>query len=229
MLNNLKTAALSAAALVVGFAATGASSAQAANSVPATPPNYHFPGSLDEGYLFDTWGGLLNPGLIVGFNPQPDPPGEPSLTVFDHTVIEIHQPSGGGAYNFVLDFPGLTGALLPAVDQPDSDGITSFTFEYGGRTFTVGLSFAGPGDAGSWTWGAFNPQPDPPGAFEFYAIGFDAPDPTVRITLQENGKSLDVAAAPEPSTWGMMLMGFVGLGLAARHASRKRYGAVLRA
>jgi hypothetical protein len=27
---------------------------------------------------------------------------------------------------------------------------------------------------------------------------------------------------PEPSTWAMMAIGFVGLGLAARHAARKR-------
>jgi hypothetical protein len=182
-------------------------------------------GSAGPGYLFDTWGGTVNPGLIVGFNPQPDPPiggPSPTLSIFDQTQIQIVQ-TGYGQFGFVIAFPGLTGLLLPAV-KPNSDGKTSLSFtDDNGNVFNVGLAFAGPGDAGSWTWGAFNPQPDPPGVWAAYQITFaGGPDPSVSLTLQENGKYLSLGAAPEPSTWAMMLIGFAGLGLAGRRASRKR-------
>jgi hypothetical protein len=176
---------------------------------------------LGKVYQFDTLGGTINPGLIVGFNPQPDPPGEPTLNIGDHN-IKISQPVGG-LFSFVIAFTGLPGLLLPAVDQPNADGKTNFTFEYGGNHFNVGLTFAGPGPAGDWTWGAFNPQPDPPGVFDAYAIQFAGlNDPFVTVTLQENGGYLNLVAAPEPSTWAMMLIGFSALGLAGRRAARKR-------
>jgi hypothetical protein len=206
----------------------GSQGARASFSIPPSSgisPNYDL-GSAGPGYLFDTWGGTVNPGLIVGFNPQPDPPigwPSPTLSIFNQTQIQIVQ-TGFGQFGFVIAFPGLTGLLLPAVDKPNSDGITSLSFtDDNGNVFNVGLAFAGPGDAGSWTWGAFNPQPDPPGVWAAYQITFaGGPDPSVSLTLQENGKYLNLGAAPEPSTWAMMLIGFAGLGLAGRRASRKR-------
>ena len=36
---------------------------------------------------------------------------------------------------------------------------------------------------------------------------------------------LDFVAVPEPSTWAMILLGFVGLGFAGRRASRRQAAA----
>jgi hypothetical protein len=206
------------------LAIMGSQAAQAVNGAipPGKPPNFDL-GSSNLGYLFDTWGGWANPGVIVGFNPQPDPPGKPVLDIFDHTQIRIVQP-GAGPFNFVIAFPGMAGLLLPAVAPPNVDGRTSFGFEYGGNVYDIGLAFAGPGPAGSWTWGAFNPQPDPPGIWESYQISFRGYDPSVAVTVSENGKYLNVGVAPELSTWAMMLIGFAGLGLAGRRAARKSAG-----
>ena len=203
-----------------------ASPAATASTVGATfPPNYMFPDSADVGYRFNVLGGTFNPGLIVGFNPQPDPPGMPTLDLIGGHEIRISQPDVGpgmaNMFDFVLSFPGLPGELLPAVDKPDSDGVTGVTFEYRSDMFTAVIGFSGPGEAGSWTWGAFNPQPDPPGDWGAYQIQFAGGDPSVTLNLYENDNPLSVAAAPELATWLMMLLGFVGLGFLGRHASRR--------
>ncbi len=81
---------LSLAALTVLGAATEAN----ASVVPERAPTY---------FSLATSGGLQNPGIIVGFNPQPDPPGEPlpslDLTNPDHLVVT---ESYGTTFNFVL-------------------------------------------------------------------------------------------------------------------------------
>ena len=51
--------------------------------------------------------------------------------------------------------------------------------------------------------------------------GFDVDD--IRFGV---GEQVVVPGAPEPSTWAMMVIGFVGLGIAGRRVARKRAGAV---
>ncbi len=203
----------SLAALTVLGAATEAN----ASVVPERAPTY---------FSLATSGGLQNPGIIVGFNPQPDPPGEPlpslDLTNPDHLVVT---ESYGTTFNFVLSFLGLPGLLLPAVQQPSYDAdidrwTTNFGFEYGGKTFGVDLEFSGPGS--SITWAAFNPQPDPPGDVAGYTIGFAA-DASVGVQIQENGSALSFTSVPEPSAWAMMGLGFAALGafsLRSRRSAR---------
>ncbi len=92
-------------------------------------------------------GGELNPGVIVGFNPQPDPPGFPTLDLANPFEPALVQPAGPATFDFVMSFTGLPGVLLPAVQMPGTDGVTAFTFEYGGRAFDVAVSFSGPGES----------------------------------------------------------------------------------
>ncbi len=191
---------------LVALTVLGAATETNASVVRERAPTY---------FSLATAGGLQNPGIIVGFNPQPDPPGEPlpslDLTNPDHLVVT---ESYGTTFNFVLSFLGLPGLLLPAVQQPSYDAdisqwTTNFGFEYGGKSFGVDLEFSGPGS--SITWDSFNPQPDPPGDVASYTIGFAA-DASVGIQIQENGSNLSFSAVPEPSTWAMMGLGFAALG-----------------
>ncbi len=210
---------LSLAALTVLGAATETS---AAVVVPGTPPNYTFPDGT-SGFALATFGGVLNPGILVGFNPQPDPPGAPlpslDLAVRDHPVVT---ESYGTTFSFVLSVGGGPGLLLPAVQKPSYDAdigkfITNYGFEYGGKSFEVDLEFSGPGS--SITWSAFNPQPDPPGDIASYAIGFTG-DASVGIQIQENGKNLSFSAMPERSTWAMMGLGFAAVGVISLRSRR---------
>jgi hypothetical protein len=68
------------------------------------------------------------------------------------------------------------------------------------------------------------------GALGMYVVGFlDTYAPGIIATANSgalfetgNGNTINpVAAVPEPSTWGMMLLGFVGLALAFRQRRRK--------
>jgi len=169
--------------------------------------------------LLETSGGVLNPGVIFAFNPQPDPPGIPILDLADRFEPVLIQPgAGGGTYDFVMSFVGLPELLLPAVQKPDVDGVTDFTFDYAGHAFEVGLTFSNPGAIRDWE--SFNPQPDPPGLWFGEAITYAAEDPRVAITVFEDGSQLKFTV-PEPSTWALMGLGFATLGLLAyRKASQ---------
>jgi hypothetical protein len=58
--------------------------------------------------------------VIVGFNPQPDPPGIPTLDLANAFKPKFIQPPGtGAAFDFVLSFVGLPGVLLLAVQKPN--------------------------------------------------------------------------------------------------------------
>ena len=69
---------------------------------------------------------------------------------------------------------------------------------------------------------SFNPQPDPPGIWFADAITFAATgDPSVSFSLSEDRSSLRFVAAPEPSTWVLMGLGFAVLSvLVHRRAAR---------
>jgi len=167
----------------------------------------------------ETSGGAFNPGVIVAFNPQPDPPGIPTLDLSDRYRPLLTQPGGPGTYLFVMSFTGLPGLLLPAVQSPNADGVTDFTFDYGGHAFDVGIAFFGPGAISNWV--SFNPQPDPPGIWFADAITFaGVGDPRVSFTITEDGSRL-AFSTPELSTWALMGLGFAALGvLAYRRGAR---------
>src|SRR5271165_5193616 len=129
--------------------------AQAASN-PYYLPNYTFP-DLITGFHVFTAGGVLNPGVLVGFNPQPDPPGTPlpylDLSIGTRPVITSEcdgsvKGACDGSFRFELSFTGLNltgGLLLPAVQKPDADGITQAEFTADGSVFVLTMLFSGPG------------------------------------------------------------------------------------
>jgi hypothetical protein len=175
----------------------------------------------------ETSGGVLNPGVIFAFNPQPDPPGIPILDLADRYEPVLIQPgAGGGTYVFVMSFVGLPGLQLPAVQRPDIDGVTDFTFDYADHVFEVGLAFSNPGAVGDWE--SFNPQPDPPGVWFSDAITYAAGDPHVAITVFEDGSQLKFAV-PEPATWTLMGLAFAWLGTLGYRRAKRSLALVSRA
>jgi hypothetical protein len=178
------------------------------------PPNYTFPDQI-SGFHLNTRGGDLNPGVLLGFNPltetshTPDPLLDLS-NPFDPKAIQL---GDGSVFKFELALTGLGhdgGLLLPAVQKPDLAGLTRVEFTADGSVFVLTLGFSGPGGVSSWV--SFNPQPDPPGDFMAYEVGFGG-DATVGLQLTENGSKLSFASAPEPSTWALMGIGFAALGV----------------
>ena len=205
---------------LVGLAALAAPGVAGAALNAYYPPNYVFPDGI-TGFALQTSGGPINPGVLVGFNPQPDPPGtpEPFLDLANSLRPSITQEADGSVFKFELSFTGLdAGLLLPAVQQPNADGNTNFRFVLAdGSVFVADLTFSGPGGVSSWD--SFNPQPDPPGSPIGYTVDFGG-DAGVALQLSENGVPLSFAAVPEASTWALLGLGFAAVGGLARRKRR---------
>jgi hypothetical protein len=215
----LKPAASVSAALLALALAAGAH----AGTTPGAAPNYSFPDG-SRGFAFTTTGGLLNPGVLVGFNPQPDPPGfggSRDLTAGASQVTQIATPLNNTGYGFLIALLGVGAGKEPLPPAPNGDGNTALTFLADGSVFRLVLNFAGPGSAIDWA--AFNPQPDPPGVWFGAQFGYPAAgDPVVTFSLAENGQplSLSLAPVPEPAAWALMLIGAAGVGAVARARAR---------
>ncbi len=221
----IAAAALFAAATPAGAAGIG----------PTFGPNYTFPDGSpgfalnallpavqDTGFVGNN---ILNPEVLVGFNPQPDPPGTPPtfLSLTDPTAPIFTSLSPGVTYGFVISFINFTppdpcDMTLP---MPGADGKTGFSCS--GLTGDVtnsldaALTFTGPGGVVDWV--AFNPQPDPPGdvaAYDGNVPGRCECDP---CRSASTAAPLDFALVPEPNA--LSLFGTALIGLAAwRHRRR---------
>lgn len=221
-----------AAAVAVGAVSLCAAGSASAALNAYRPPNYNFPSGF-QGFQLESHGGTFNPGVLVGFNPQPEPPidacdcahNPPSdltgITLRDPTRPTLNNPADGGAFDFLIALLDLgDGSVLPAVQMPNGDGFTGFNTDVNGHHIVMQLQFGG-SEVTSWSWGAFNPQPDPPGDWGGGVIGF-AGDPfmSFRLIVDDHLESFSMAGAPEPGSWALMLTGFFGAGLALR--SRRR-------
>ncbi|MGZ3375561.1 MAG: PEP-CTERM sorting domain-containing protein [Phenylobacterium sp.] len=213
-----------AAALVLSAGAANAAKAD----LPGFAPNYTF-GDGAKGFALTTSGGPINPGVIVGFNPQPDPPGFGDrgalIGLLNPADPLLFSPAVGGSFTFLIGLlmPG-DGSVLPLPDAPNADGRTGRRYLIDDHVIDIGLFFSGPTSIDPGSWVGFNPQPEPPGdvlgvGFSFQAQG----DPYAGFNISIDGKPLDFALAPgvpEPAAWSLMLLGFTGLG--AKLRSRRR-------
>jgi PEP-CTERM motif len=221
---------LAATALAAGFSLAAAGAAKASDTNPELfAPNYTFPdGAL--GFELVSSGGPINPGVIVGFNPQPDPPGDGDdgalIGLLRPADPELISPSLGGAFTFTLALQDLgDGSVIPLPSAPNSDGFTSLRDEIDGHTISITLQF-GPDQVNPDTWGGFNPQPIPPGdvldgSFQFASNV----DPFMSFQIDVDGSPLSFSLAPgvpEPQAWALMLLGFGGAGAVLRSRRRQR-------
>lgn len=132
-----------------------------------------------------------------------------------------------------MSFVGIGSPIFAPASAPDSRGETSFQFTVGSHTFNVLLAFSV--DAGwtigSWGWGAFNPQPEPPGNFvtmQFQALPEVAltqalVDPEMSFRILEDGSPLDLSLSPTPVPAALPLFasGLGGFGLLQWRRRRK--------
>jgi hypothetical protein len=193
-------------------------------------PNYTFPAGL-PGFSLATFGGPVNPGILVGFNPQPDPPGVngdlvPAVTPtflnlrdpFRPTLENAGEQGAWSLHFWIQDFGD--GSVTPP-PAPNSDGFVSFRHVLGDHVFDITFD-VGPGPVDPASWVGFNPQPDPPG--KGFGVAFDfvgRADPFFAFSIDVDGKPLSFSATPEPAGWAVMLAGF-GLAGAALRARRRR-------
>ena len=135
-------------ALFVRFFAMAAIVAPTIADAATLLPAYTFPDG-SAGFEFRTSGGITNPGVLVGFNPQPDPPGFPATTadLGDPTSPVFDQTAGAAAYLVTVSLllPGTPSLLLPAVLEADGsvrvtcDGSVAKACD--GSVFKLSLAF----------------------------------------------------------------------------------------
>ena len=198
-----------------------------ANAVELLPA-FTFPDG-SAGFEFRTSGGITNPGVLVGFNPQPDPPGVPVLP----TTADLRDPASPlfdqttGAATYLLTvsllLPGTPSLLLPAVQEGDGsvkvtcDG--SVTKACDGSVFKLSLTFPA-ADVTSWTLPPDTEGFNPSGLYFQYLATFRG-EPTFALSITENESPLTFSPVPEPATWGLMAVGFVSLGAFAMRRRAK--------
>jgi PEP-CTERM motif len=211
-------------ALLVRFFALAAIVAPTIAGAAELLPAYTFPDG-SAGFEFRTSGGITNPGVLVGFNPQPDPPGFPTTTadLRDPTSPVFDQATGTSAYLVTVSLllPGTPSLLLPA--DLEADGSVRVTCDGSvakacdGSVFQISLAF--PADDVT-SWSSFNPQPDPPGIYFSYLATFRGA-PTFALSITDGGNPLTFSPVPEPATWALMAVGFVSLGAFAMRRRTK--------
>lgn len=217
------TAIAGAATMAALFAASAGPAAASQTAVSLSGP---LPGDL---HYFSTYGtGLVNPAVLVGFNPQPDPPGTPPTTVdlVNPLAPSITQP-GAGEFTILFGMHGASAgdpySLVSPAGAPNSDGITSFFMTGDGSVFKVSFDISG--YQGGWV--GFNPQPDPPGDWADGTVGYAFQgDPMVTWTVDigsfdANGAFvgqglLGFSEVPEPFTAALLLAALPGLAATRR-------------
>jgi hypothetical protein len=224
MLGAFQMNVLTKLAATAGLAMVLAGPVQAADG-SVRPVNYTFPNGA-QGFALTGHGGPINPGILVGFNPQPDPPGDtaaPTIDLSDRLTPVITNLAESQGWQFQLAITGFgDGSVIP-LPTFNPDGFHSTRAVLGEHVFLIGLLF-GPGVVDRGSLVGFNPQPDPPGdvlAGQFNFEGAADPFMAFRITMDGTPLSFTYDAVPEPTEWALLIMGFglVGSVLRRRQAA----------
>lgn len=204
--------------------------------------------SWSEAFALRGSGGLVDPVLLVGFDPQPDPPGArsdlglllpaaPTLT-----LRGVSDPPGGRQFFdvfFGLLLPAAPGLLLPylpfdLVPDPIASAPTRTlhlrAVDRAGATLVdIFVDFAstsgGVLDGASAV--AFDPQPEPPGDFplgQAFGLNFAMTSLSdVALTLRmSDAAGAAISFAPVPAPGGVVLLAGALTGLAMTRRRRDR-------
>lgn len=179
-------------------------------------------------FTLETAGGFTNPLLIVGFNPQPEPPnpGVPTIDfsrdftestiTFTGLEAEDFDPRVGTSDMEIVFFINEADARMgieptPFLDSPtttveifDSAGFIAYTLSLTTSTSSGGSPLAAV---------AFNPQPEPPG---FKGVGFmidtytSFSDVYLSFSLTDSaGNALTFTDVPGPAPVALLAIGLV--------------------
>jgi hypothetical protein len=190
-----------------------------------------------EAFALQSRGAGLDPAVLVGFDPQPEPPvtGRAALDLTDRTAPllilrdQSNPPGGLQLFDFFLAVDvGQTIAIVPCILPSDLE--PRLELEVRADTATGPILFAVFADFSTSSGGlvdpasvvGFDPQPDPPGEFGAsfgLTLAFDRlSDVQVRFAMAPaGGAPLAFTQVPEPSAVALL-----GLGVAMCAASRRR-------
>jgi hypothetical protein len=182
----------------------------------------------DHAFALQSSGGIVNPAVLVGFNPQPEPPASVTELSFDYPpdpvlLLRDQRNPPGGMQMFdvflALGVPAVQFMFTdPALPRTGGSTVHTRATSLGGDVafdvfFDISSSSGGMIDPGSLV--GFNPQPEPPasfgGAFGM-SFGIDMlSDAMVGVRVTDaNGNALTLRGVPEPA--GLAL---AGLGILA--------------
>ena len=174
-------------------------------------------------FVFSSQGGFVNPLFRVGFNPQPEPPGDlPILDLSDLTQPIITVPEAGFSSGDMRMLFGISSPYTFNASGGPVGSMYSFLAEPPGGsllpdlTIELDMNTGGGGVPVPGSWAFFNPQPEPPlpdASPDGLGIDFtfDITSPgTLTFRVLENGiDPLTFTVIPEPSA---MVLGLLALG-----------------
>ncbi len=171
--------------------------------------------------------GLENPLVLVGFNPQPEPPALVQNAIFDPTALVLER-AGVEPTPFQLYLGARGGEFVYPPDPIDDFDQQSIQFVTdGGNPLQYLLDFSptvrgadptGISDPGNPFF--FNPQPEPPAAFDS-AIGLsflfkdltNVDTVSLRLQVFDGNEALGISPVPLPAAvwlFGSALLGLIG-------------------
>jgi PEP-CTERM motif len=196
-----------------------------AASTPTLPHNLDYFGTAGPS-------GYINPGVLVGFNPQPDPPGDNAMPDLTNPYEPVFTQPGVGEFTILFGIHDSAGSPVsfdlptggPIYNSDKGEYEYNFLAAVGSQGFSVVLDLGG--FDGSWQ--GFNPQPDPPGfGGQFVGFSFQSTPADPMMTMQlfaldPNGNSAGPYAftpAPEPMSLVLLGSGLAGILLRKRQVN----------